>query len=75
MHPEDIKASLRKRGVTLASLADEFEVTPSAVSHAVAGRYRSARLMARIADILGRPVCSIWTTPKPAQQRAARTAP
>lgn len=74
MHPEDIKASLRKRGVTLASIAGELGVSQSAISHLVAGRYRSARAMERIAGILGKPVASIWAS-KPVQRRKARTAP
>lgn len=60
MHPEDIKAAIRKRGVTLASIADELAVSPAAVSHVVAARYRSERVMERIAQVIGRKPSAIW---------------
>ena len=43
MHVEDIKAALRKQGWTLASIAKELNIGPSAVSHALT-RQRSRRV-------------------------------
>ncbi|MFG5411394.1 helix-turn-helix domain-containing protein [Piscinibacter sakaiensis] len=60
MHPEEIKAGLRMRGITLAALADEAGVSRSMLSHVVNGHARSAHLMERIAGILGRPISEIW---------------
>lgn len=60
MHPEDIKAILRKRGSTLAAIAADLHVSPSAVSHVVAGRAESARVARRIADVIGREPAAIW---------------
>ncbi len=60
MHPEDIKAALRKGGVTQAALADELEVARSSVAQAISGSIRSARIQARIAEIIGKSVKEIW---------------
>lgn len=62
MHPEDIKAALRKAGVTQASLADELEVARSSVAQAIAGGIRSARIQGRISEIIGQPIKAIWPT-------------
>ena len=70
MHPEQIKAELRMKGVTLAALADELGVSRSMVSHVVAGYARSAHVMARIADLIGKPIDAIWA-PKPVFRRVA----
>lgn len=68
MHPEEIKAALRMRGVTLAALADEAGVSRSMVSHVVNGYARSAHLMERISKVLGKPIDAIWK-PKPVLRR------
>lgn len=60
MHPEDIKAALRKAGKTQAVLAEELEVARSSVAQAIAGSIRSARIQARIAEVIGKPVKEIW---------------
>lgn len=60
MHPEDINAALRKTGNTQAMLADELEVARSSIHDVIHGRKRSARIQARIAEIIGRPVSEIW---------------
>lgn len=60
MHPEDIKAELKKRGWTQAALADEIGVSRSAVAQTIGGGMRSARVQGRIALLIGQPVASIW---------------
>lgn len=72
MHPEEIKAALRMQGVTLAALADEAGVSRSMVSHVVNGYAKSAHLMERISQVIGKPVDVIWKS-KPALRRAAST--
>lgn len=72
MHPEEIKAALRMRGVTLAALADEAGVSRSMVSHVVNGYARSAHLQQRIASVIGKPIDAIWE-PKPALRRIQST--
>lgn len=59
MHYEDIKAELRKRGLTLAHVAEELQITPSAVSHTLL-RQRSHRIEALIADKIGLPLHEVW---------------
>lgn len=59
MHIEDIKASLRKRGVTLADIAKELGISPSAVSHVLV-RQRSRRVEKSIADKIGLSLEEVW---------------
>lgn len=59
MHPEDIKAEIRKRGATLASVADSAGVSTQAISTALATR-SSARLETLIAQFLGISPHSVW---------------
>lgn len=60
MHQEDIKAALRKAGWTQAAIADELAVAKSSVAQVIVGSIRSARIQARIAEIIGKPVKEIW---------------
>lgn len=60
MHPEEIKAALRIKGVTLAALADQCGVSRSMVTHVIHGYARSAHIQERISQILGKPVDAIW---------------
>ncbi len=59
MHVEDIKAALRKQGWTLAGIAKEIGVGPSAISHALT-RQRSRRVEKVIASKLGLSPREIW---------------
>jgi len=69
MHPEQIKASLRMKGITAAALADELGVGHSSVSQVISGRIASARIRASIADIVGMPVDTLWPKTQPALRR------
>ena len=73
MHPEEIKAALRMRGITLSALADEAGVSRSMVSHVVNGYAKSAHLMERIAQVIGKPIEAIWK-PRPALRRTRSAA-
>lgn len=64
MHPEEIKAAMRMRGVTPTALADELGVANSSVSQVISGRATSARIANRIAQVIGKPLDVIWP-PKP----------
>ncbi|QCI93255.1 helix-turn-helix domain-containing protein [Novosphingobium sp. EMRT-2] len=59
MHPEDIKAAIRKRGTTLADLAAANGVSKQALGLAINARV-SARCEGIIADFLERPASEIW---------------
>lgn len=60
MHPEDIKAAIRKRGETQTSLAEELKVSVMAVGHVVTGRGKSSRIARRISEITGLSVNALW---------------
>jgi lambda repressor-like predicted transcriptional regulator len=67
MHPEDIKAALRKRGHTLASVAasirgrfNDGPVTRGAVTRVVKGSVKSSRIAQEIARIMGCSVRELW---------------
>lgn len=72
MHPEQIKAELRMRGVTPAALADEMDVSTSTMSQVINGRSTSARVSARIAAVIGKPVDAIWPAKKPSLKRSRK---
>ncbi len=78
MHPEDIKAALRKAGVTQASLAAELGVARPSVTQAISGGMRSERIQTRIAEIVGQPVKVLWpnqvTLRRTSRQIAAQRA-
>lgn len=60
MHPEQIKAAIRMSGTTAAVLADELGVSRSAFAIVIHGRGTSARIKARIAKAIDKPVEVIW---------------
>jgi lambda repressor-like predicted transcriptional regulator len=60
MHPEDIKACLRKRGITLRDLAFELNVTPSAITHVIRRDTKSKRIEALIAEKLELEPAQVW---------------
>ena len=60
MHPEQIKAAMRMKGITPAALADELGVANSTISQVISGRIESARIKQRISKIVGLPVATLW---------------
>lgn len=60
MHPEEIKAAIRIRGVTPAVIADHLGLTPSTVSRVIHGDTVSARVRQHIAELIGKPVATLW---------------
>lgn len=60
MHREEIKASLRMKGVTPSALADELGVSSATMSQVISGRAVSARVRSHIARVIGKPVDVIW---------------
>lgn len=60
MHPEQIKAAMRMKGVTPTALADELEVARSTMSQVISGRAVSARIRGAIANVVGLPVDALW---------------
>lgn len=60
MHPEEIKAAMRMKGVTPTALADQLGVANSTVSQVISGRSVSARIRSKIAEITGYSVEAMW---------------
>jgi lambda repressor-like predicted transcriptional regulator len=60
MHPEQIKAAMRMKGITPTALADELNVANSTMSQVISGRSVSARIRSRIAEITGFTVDQLW---------------
>ncbi len=69
MHPEEIKAALRIKGMTLTALASELGLSRSMVTHVIYGYARSKRVEERIAQLLGKTVSAIWKQPRPVLRR------
>lgn len=60
MHPEDIKASIRKRNTNQSQIARDLGISVMTVSHVINGRGVSARVAGRISELIGLPVQAIW---------------
>lgn len=60
MNRYDIHASIKKKGHTLSSIADELGVTRSVVSAVVADRSTVSRVAARISEIVGMEPYVLW---------------
>lgn len=73
MHPEEIKAALRIKGITLTALADDLGKSRSMVTHVVHGISRSKKIEERICQILGKPRDAIWKTKPTLRRTKGRT--
>jgi Ner family transcriptional regulator len=60
MHPEDIKAALRKRGTTMAKIARSLNVSQTTVHNVVHGACTSDRVARAIADVVGQDRADLW---------------
>jgi Ner family transcriptional regulator len=59
MHPEDIKAAIRKAGSSPAAIARELKVSNTAVSHAIRGN-KSTRIAKVIVRVTKRRFVDLW---------------
>jgi hypothetical protein len=60
MTPVEIKVELLRKGVTLASIAQDLELTAGHVSQVVWGKRRSADVEKAVAEAIGRPVSKVF---------------
>lgn len=60
MHPAEIQALLKMKGVSQSEIGREFGLSRSTVSAVVNGRSRSAQVEQRISEILGIPATELW---------------
>ena len=76
-HREDIKAAIRKRGLTLrdvCSLVDGPDVSPGSVSDVLACRTTSARIEAALAQAAGMTLAEVQNVTRARSRRAANDA-
>lgn len=67
---------MRMQGTTPAALADRLEVSRMSVSNVIHGRVTSKRIASAIAEVIKKPVGSIWPgryEPKKSGMRRTRT--
>jgi lambda repressor-like predicted transcriptional regulator len=60
MHPEQIKAEIRMKGLTSSAIADELHRSRMAVSNVIHGRVTSRAIASRIAKAIGMDINQIW---------------
>jgi lambda repressor-like predicted transcriptional regulator len=71
MHREEIKSTLRQRGVTLAALAKSLEMRPETVCNVIASRGRSTRIEQAVAETIEQPLHIVFPDRYPAPTGAA----
>lgn len=74
MHPEQIKAEMRMKGVSPAMLAERINRSQTTVSNVINGRAVSEFIRAEIACVIGRPVSAIWAPSPPSLMRRKRAS-
>jgi lambda repressor-like predicted transcriptional regulator len=74
MHPADIKATIRKKGLTQERIARQIGVTPMTVSEVINKRLVSDRVMRGIAAALGKDhrVLFSWYYLKPPKRSTSK---
>jgi lambda repressor-like predicted transcriptional regulator len=60
MHPEDIKAELRKAGSSQTRIARTLKVSHTTVAHVIHGRTKSRRIALEIARVTGKSLDDLW---------------
>lgn len=60
MHPEDIKAAIRKAQTSPAQIARALRITDMAVSHVIHGRCTSRRVARAISAATKLPISQLW---------------
>ena len=60
MHPEEIKAELKKIGVTQIAIAKKCRVTKTTVFSVIHGGCKSTRVASCIATLLKRDCADLW---------------
>lgn len=60
MHPADIQAALKKKGVTQRAIAGELEVSDVTINNVISGRGTSRRIANLIARLIDKDVEEIW---------------
>lgn len=69
MHPEDIKASLRKARVRQSVLARKLNVTEAALYLVIHGHSKSQRIAQAISSAIGKRAAELWPGKYPALEK------
>lgn len=74
MHSEDIKAAIRKTGVSQSDIARQLKVSPQVVSDVIRGSSRSERVASAIAAVIGLSIHEVWPNQYSHASRAEKLA-
>ncbi len=75
MHPEDIKAALKKKRSSQSKIAKALNVAPTSVHNVIYGGCKSERIAKAIADVIGKDRSELWPDRyDPPAERIARAA-
>jgi len=70
MKPNEIRAGLIIKGITIASIANKLGIKPTNVSFVIAGTRTTPRIQTAIAEALGKPVDEVFPI-TPEEEKAA----
>lgn len=71
MHPEDIKAELRKAKSRQALIARKLDVTEAAVYLVIHGQTKSRRIAEAICEAINKPIGYVWPGKYPEAEKFA----
>lgn len=75
MHPEDIKAALKKKRSSQSKIAKALNVAPTSVHNVIFGGCTSERIAKAIADVIGKDRSELWPDRyDPPSERLAKAA-
>ena len=60
MKPNEIRAGLIIKGITIASIANKLGIKPTNVSFVIAGTRTTPRIQAAVAKAIGKPVEEVF---------------
>jgi Ner family transcriptional regulator len=69
IHPEDIKAALRKKRITQKAIAEQLGVSKTVINFVINDNSRSRRIAEYIAEKIGRSVDEIWPGSYPKEDK------
>ena len=64
MEPNEIRAELVRRGITVTNIARQEAVSQPYISQHLSGVRKSSRIRRAIAEAIDRPVHEIWPDPE-----------
>lgn len=74
LSPLERKVALMRKGVFMSEIGRSLGITGAQVSYVVAGKRRSPRVEAAVAEVLGRPVAEVFPESAVHQEEIARAS-